>query len=376
MLRSFIMAVLAGLGLQGTPNQVAFFTGLAAAEGTEARNNPFATSYILGRGETKFNSHGVKNYLSPEDGVRATVETFRLRYYKKVMRLLKADAPVADVAKALSQSPYVGGSQSVRDAHARNITRNSQRADFESPALTGPVNVQQASSTYATENAQTRAQRIIDLAKQYQGTAYTWGGASPDGGFDCSGFTKWLLERNGFENIPHYAADQFRLGQNVDKNALKPGDLVFFNMKKDGPGHMGLYIGNGQFIHASGSQSRQGTGADRGVKVSNLNDGWYARNYVGARRLADMGNADILDDPQANQQVLTVEEQPRVIFPFEDPTWQSPFPEPGSVDIPSPDTNPFETWKLINSLPSADPDTSRYTSLVEFAQQVPTGGVA
>jgi peptidoglycan DL-endopeptidase CwlO len=111
----------------------------------------------------------------------------------------------------------------------------------------------------------------VGLAMQYLGTPYRWGGSGP-GGFDCSGLVSYVYGRLGV-SLPHHAASQWNKGSYVSKNQLEPGDLVFF----DGLGHEGIYVGRGQFIHAPHTGDV--------VKISNLNDGWYASSYVGAKRV-------------------------------------------------------------------------------------------
>jgi peptidoglycan DL-endopeptidase CwlO len=112
---------------------------------------------------------------------------------------------------------------------------------------------------------------VVGIAMQYLGTPYVWGGASP-GGFDCSGFSMYVFAQIGV-SLPHHAASQYGMGTPVSRDQLQPGDLVFFN----GLGHMGIYIGGGQFIHAPHSGDV--------VKISSLSDSWYASTWVGARRL-------------------------------------------------------------------------------------------
>jgi cell wall-associated NlpC family hydrolase len=113
---------------------------------------------------------------------------------------------------------------------------------------------------------------VVDIAMQYLGVPYVWGGASPSGGFDCSGFTMYVYAQVGV-SLPHYAASQYGMGVPISQQDLQPGDLVFFN----GLGHMGMYIGGGQFIHAPHTGDV--------VKISSLFDSWYASTYVGARRI-------------------------------------------------------------------------------------------
>ena len=89
----------------------------------------------------------------------------------------------------------------------------------------------------------------VAIAQHYLGVPYRWGGATPASGFDCSGLTRFVYAQLGV-NLPHYAASQFAAFAKLDPAELQPGDLVFFEPKFDGPGHVALYIGNDQMIEA------------------------------------------------------------------------------------------------------------------------------
>jgi cell wall-associated NlpC family hydrolase len=91
--------------------------------------------------------------------------------------------------------------------------------------------------------------QAVAIAKRYLGIPYVWGGASPTGGFDCSGLTMYVYRQLGI-TLDHYAAWQFLEGQRVTPAELEPGDLVFFEPKADGPGHVGIYVGDGKMINA------------------------------------------------------------------------------------------------------------------------------
>jgi peptidoglycan DL-endopeptidase CwlO len=118
----------------------------------------------------------------------------------------------------------------------------------------------------------TRAQQVVAIAMRYLGIPYVWGGMSPSQGFDCSGLVSYVYAQIGI-SLPHHAAAQYNYGVPVSRDDLQPGDLVFFN----GLGHMGMYIGAGQFIHAPHTGDV--------VKISSLYEGWYASTWVGARRV-------------------------------------------------------------------------------------------
>ena len=113
---------------------------------------------------------------------------------------------------------------------------------------------------------------VVSIAMSYIGVPYVWGGASPATGFDCSGLVMYVYAQVGV-SLPHNAAAQYGYGTPVPRDQLAPGDLVFF----DGLGHVGIYIGGGQFVHAPHTGDV--------VKISSLSDSWYTANYVGARRL-------------------------------------------------------------------------------------------
>jgi len=119
-------------------------------------------------------------------------------------------------------------------------------------------------------------EKIVRIAYNYLGVRYRWGGRTSRG-FDCSGFVRAVYSKIGI-NLPHSAREQFKIGRPVSKDQLRPGDRVFFSTYRKGPSHVGIYIGNGKFIHASSSRRH------RGVTISSLNDRYYSRRYIGARR--------------------------------------------------------------------------------------------
>ena len=114
-----------------------------------------------------------------------------------------------------------------------------------------------------------RGLRAVQIANQLTGIPYRWGGASPRAGFDCSGLVQYVYAKVGI-HLPHYAAGQFGHGRRVSRGALRAGDLVFFS----GLGHVGIYAGDGKFIHAP----RSGTT----VRWSRLSS---HGSYYGATRL-------------------------------------------------------------------------------------------
>ncbi len=98
-------------------------------------------------------------------------------------------------------------------------------------------------------------QRVIAAAKQQMGIRYRWGGNTPRQGFDCSGFTKYALKKSG-KKIPRTAAQQSKASRTISRSTLRPGDMVFFKTKGTKVNHVGIYLGNGKFIHAASGGGR------------------------------------------------------------------------------------------------------------------------
>ncbi|KGK87925.1 MULTISPECIES: C40 family peptidase [unclassified Clostridium] len=115
---------------------------------------------------------------------------------------------------------------------------------------------------------------VVSYAYKFMGKPYVWGAAGPSA-FDCSGFTLYVYRAFGV-NLGHYTGTQFATGQAVSKESLLPGDLVFFNTDSS-ISHVGIYVGGGQFIHASSGSGK--------VIVSSLSGSYYASRYAGARRV-------------------------------------------------------------------------------------------
>lgn len=117
---------------------------------------------------------------------------------------------------------------------------------------------------------------LVTAAREFLGVPYVWGGASGRG-VDCSGLVHTVMRKFGVR-VPHSAAALAKLGQPVSREALEPGDLVFFkNTYKPGVSHVGIYVSGDEFIHASSSKGR--------VTVASLNLPYFVRKYAGARRL-------------------------------------------------------------------------------------------
>lgn len=125
-----------------------------------------------------------------------------------------------------------------------------------------------------SDNTTSKARRLISMAMRHQGTPYVFGGKSP-GGFDCSGFVYYTFAQMGV-SLPRMADEQYYAGRSISQGSLRAGDLVFFSTYTEGISHVGIYLGNRQFVHASSS---------RGVTIDSLDSDYYSSAYVAACRV-------------------------------------------------------------------------------------------
>ena len=135
-----------------------------------------------------------------------------------------------------------------------------------------------APSIPANTKASEKAISLANQALQYVGYRYVYGGKSPSSGFDCSGLVYYVYRTLGGIPMNRVADDQMDQGKPVDRNNLLAGDLVFFG-RGNYSDHVGIYIGSNNFVHASNPRS--------GVRVSSMSETYYAKKYLGARRVTD-----------------------------------------------------------------------------------------
>ena len=132
-----------------------------------------------------------------------------------------------------------------------------------------------SSSLQTPSRSESQIDAVLRRAIAQIGTPYAYG-STGDGSFDCSGFTAYSYKAANIE-LPHSSLGQASLGTHVDRDKLCKGDLLIFNNPANTRiGHVGIYIGENNFIHASTS---------RGVTITSLDDSYYAKRYVGARRI-------------------------------------------------------------------------------------------
>lgn len=157
---------------------------------------------------------------------------------------------------------FLGGLQAVKTAEA------------QAPRQAAPASADLSVHVQPGAKVSKTAVGAVALAKEYLGTPYKWGGSSPATGFDCSGLLQYAYAKQGVK-IPRTTYEQFKAGTPVARGQLRAGDAVFFEASNAGPGHVGIFLGNGTFLESPH------TGAN--VRISKLAG---RSDYVGARRFA------------------------------------------------------------------------------------------
>lgn len=129
------------------------------------------------------------------------------------------------------------------------------------------------------------ASGLVLSAMNFLGVPYRRGGTSVESGFDCSGFTRHVFESSVGLLLPRRSRDQAEAAglQNVQREELKPGDLVFFNTMRSAFSHVGIYVGDGKFIHSPRTGSQ--------VRVEDMREAYWTKRYNGARRVPDLNNS-------------------------------------------------------------------------------------
>lgn len=146
----------------------------------------------------------------------------------------------------------------------------------ESPAAEVPASTRKPPEFPAVRGS-SNGYALSGTALSLRGAPYRMGGVDPASGFDCSGFVRYVYQQHGVP-MPREVREQFRVGKNVGRDRLEPGDLVFFSTVAPGASHVGIVIGGDQFVHAP---------SERGVvRVESLGSQYWARRYIGARRIS------------------------------------------------------------------------------------------
>ena len=227
--------------------------------------------------ETATNKIGIVNVETAK--VRATADS-----KGKVVGFLDLDDKITITAEsgdwykftASDVSGYVNKKLVTIKADSVSSRGNTdERENFVDTTVVSEEKNETVSESLNSSNAS-----IVDFAKQYLGYPYVVAGKTPKSGFDCSGFTKYVYAEYGF-SLGSTSASQKNAGTEVTREDMKPGDLiVFYNEEMSKVGHVGIYIGNGDFVHAANPE--------RGVVIDNINsNSYYNTRYICARRILD-----------------------------------------------------------------------------------------
>ncbi len=228
--------------------------GKVTGNSVNLRSGPattYSVSHVSAKGET-YNIVGVNN------GWYKVQINNQFAYIRSdYMELTEIPYENADSAKS---PKYYRLGKAITSAPTEEELAGNTTTEFTSPSSSAPVTGTQ----------------ILEEARKYLGTRYVSGGASP-AGFDCSGLVYYVLNQLG-QSAYRTPVDQYKHGTYVDKANLKAGDIVFFaGTGASGISHVGIYAGNGQFIHAPNSRST--------VSYSDLTSGYWSNHYYGARRI-------------------------------------------------------------------------------------------
>jgi peptidoglycan DL-endopeptidase CwlO len=186
-------------------------------------------------------------------------------------RLLGARSKLAAASDPFTYEDAVGRLQTAASA-ANARVRSLRAAIGHLQAALQPIRLPTPLNTATTDAVGWDA---VAVAEHYLGVRYLWGGSNPQSGFDCSGFVKFVYAQLGL-TLAHYAATQYATTPHIDPSQLEAGDLVFFEPHANGPGHVGIYIGEGQLIEAPHTGDV--------VKLAPLAELSSALGFVGATR--------------------------------------------------------------------------------------------
>jgi cell wall-associated NlpC family hydrolase len=203
----------------------------------------------------------------------------------------------ASFAASTASAETVTLAQGMSGPDVSNLQRSLQTLGyFTYPSITGyfgPITAQAVRSfqqayhlpSTGVDDAATQTsiahalvkKKIIDDSYNYIGIPYDWGGTSPSTGFDCSGFVYYMFKTHGVPMNRMSSAQLYELGTWVNRSALRPGDLVFFSVNRDGTiSHVGFYLGGNRFISATRSA---------GIFVQSLDSSYWGPRYMGAKRV-------------------------------------------------------------------------------------------
>ena len=184
--------------------------------------------------------------------------------------------PDGTYSSAYSYHPYLKHKQSKKQMKLNHYRKNSI---FKNSIFRHTHPTLHNAASHSSNNI---VKNIERTAKSLLGTDYQYGATGPYQ-YDCSGFTKYVFSKQGI-NLPRVSREQAQKGQYVTANQLQKGDLIFFDSKKSNQvSHVGIYLGGGNFIHASSVQDK--------VTISNLSSNYYSKHFKWGRRVTNMSYA-------------------------------------------------------------------------------------
>ncbi len=173
----------------------------------------------------------------------------------------------------ISTQPYTPEPNVTVYSSANNIVSNTFSIEGSTAGIYMPMQFKYAILMNVPVEALSNV-KLFSYIDEWYGTPYRFGGSSKEG-IDCSAFTSGLMTTVFGVGLPRMAKDQFNVCEHLEKNELEEGDLVFFHTTRKGISHVGIYLGNGKFVHAS---------VNNGVTISDMTDGYYAKAFRGGGR--------------------------------------------------------------------------------------------
>jgi cell wall-associated NlpC family hydrolase len=167
--------------------------------------------------------------------------------------------------------------------------------EFESEPL--PKSLASTVSSAVVDKTET----LINNAMQLIGVRYRWGGNTPQSGLDCSGFVRYVFNDTFGFLLPRKSAQMSKVGLEIGKEELRPGDLVFFNTMRHAFSHVGIYVGDNKFIHAP---SR-----GKSIRVDDMTKVYWEKRYNGARRVENTSGFDVMSEEQRQQLLIDFQER-------------------------------------------------------------------
>ncbi len=204
--------------------------------------------------------------------------SFAVVAFASAFRVGDQGSDVAEIQGQLASLGYdVAADGDYGPATAEAVKAFQASLGIEADGLVGPYTYEALlgrSMPEVSRGSNSIARRIVSESMNYLGVPYVFGGTSPYG-FDCSGYVQYVFAQAGI-SLPRTADVQYECGYAVSTGELIPGDLVFFSTYDYGASHVGIYLGDGNFINASSSQ---------GVSVASLYSSYWGSCYIGARRV-------------------------------------------------------------------------------------------